>query len=61
MSPKIVERNMVLDARNDIDKNWLLRKDVDGDFLSDYVRNCQILVIRQTERICPRSYIGNNL
>ena len=60
MSTKIVERNIVLDAMDDID-NWLLRKDVNEDFLSDYVRNCQILVIRQTEKICSRSYIGNNL
>ena len=60
MSTKIVERNIVLDAMDDID-NWLLRKDVNEDFLSDYVRNSQILVIRQTEKICSRSYIGNNL
>ena len=60
-----VERNVGLDARNDIEKdfknkwvwNWLLEKDVNEVFLSDFVTNCQMLVIRQTERICSRSYM----
>ena len=46
MSFKIVERNVRLYARNHIEKdvknkwvwNWLLEKDVNGDFLSDCVR-----------------------
>ena len=46
MAFKIVERNIGLDARNVIDKdiqnkwvwNWLLEKEVNDDYLSDYVR-----------------------
>ena len=46
MTFKIVERNIGLDARNVIDKdvknkwvwNWLLEKDLNNDYLSDYVR-----------------------
>ena len=64
MSFKIAERNVGLHASNDIDRdvknkwvwNWLLAKDIKGDLLSNYVRNCQILVIRQNKRM---SYVGN--
>ena len=64
MSFKIVEQNVGLDARNDIDKDvrnkWVwncpLEKDVNGDFLSDYVRNCQISVIKY---ILPGKMNGN--
>ena len=46
MTFKIVERNIGLDAWNVIDKdvknkwvwNWLLEKDLNNDYLSDYVR-----------------------
>ena len=46
MAFKIVEKNIGLDARNVIDKgikskwvwNWLLQKDVNYEYLSDYVR-----------------------
>ena len=41
---KIVDQNVLLDARNDLDRdvknkwvgNWLLKKNTNGDFLSDY-------------------------
>ena len=47
MAFKMVQRNIGLNARNVIDKdiknkwvrNWLLEKDVNDDYLSDYVRN----------------------
>ena len=46
MAFKIVERNIGLDARNVTDKdiknkwvwNWLLEKDINDDYLSDYVK-----------------------
>ena len=54
MSFKFIEKNVVLDARNNIDKdvknkqmwNWLLETDVNRVFLSDYVRKLVNLELR---------------